>query len=141
MPDLMTCSFQKFPVGVGLPVRTTVGSPRFQLPYRLVTEFRLLTPRREWLGLSKAAYQRNYIGMLEAHGVDKLTRAFDALAEAHGVDTLVFLCFDNLAKPGPDAWCHRTMFGAWWESVTGAPVPELAGPKRPAATHSQDPLL
>lgn len=129
--QLFTCRYQKFHAGLGIPVRTTVGLPRFALPYELGGHARLITPTWAMVSLhDEAAYTTQYRQHLDAAGVEAIRAELLTLAASHVDRRLVLLCFDDLSRP--DGWCHRRMFADWWQDLTSEPVPELAEP-RPSA--------
>lgn len=139
MTELFTSQYQRFDPASGLPIRTTVGRPRFRLPYTLIEDLDGLTPDRRWLSLGYEPYRDVYRQMLDQHTAPRLQAGFTVIAERYGDHRLVFLCFDDLTKPGgipADVWCHRMIFAEWWLEQTGVIVPELTVPGR---TSSKDP--
>jgi len=139
-PPLATCSYTEYRTEMGIPVRFTVGAPRWRLPYTLAGVARLCTPTRAMLSLPKDAYALAYRRHLAAaegsgRGLDAIAAELVRLAvDAHledrpeGEQRLVLLCFERLnetAKGGGENWCHRSMFAAWWTEQTGQEVPEL----------------
>jgi len=129
MIRLATCTYQEFQPGMGTPVRTTVGAPRFPLTYTLAGHATLITPTRPMLRLPRDTYTTAYLRHLDRAGVDAIAEELDRIAAAHPGRRLVLLCFDRLDKPG--AWCHRTLFAVWWEQHTGLHVPELGAQPQP----------
>ena len=100
-------------------IRTSLGHPRFTLPYLITGKLPELTPERPWLGLEREEYEPLYLAKLEGVGVDTIR---ECVAELAGGRIPVLLCFCKVAN---GAWCHRRMFAEWWEKQTGEPVPEL----------------
>lgn len=141
--DLFTCSYTEMRPEMGVPVRFTVGAPRFRLRYDLEHVFRGGTPTRQMLRLPKPQYREAYIGLLESRGIGAIVDELLGIARQANDHRLVLLCFENLGKEG--LWCHRTMFGEWWEALTGDPVRELGahGPavKMTPEDHGQGRLL
>ncbi|WP_197697808.1 hypothetical protein [Micromonospora echinofusca] len=132
---LFTSRYQRFRPDQGAPVRTTVGAPRFPLPYDLAGFARVLAPSYAMLKLDEAPYRYIYVERLEAAGVDVIADDLAAIADVAGDERLVLLCFCDLSVSPPNAWCHRRMFAAWWQEQTGQEVPELAElPEPPAPT-------
>ncbi|MFU8873271.1 hypothetical protein [Micromonospora sp. SL4-19] len=123
--QLFTNRYQRFRPDQGAPVRTTVGKPRFQLPYDVAGFARLLAPSYAMLRMQEGPYRHIYLERLEAAGVDLISEQLAEIADAAGSDRLVLLCFCDLNVPPPDNWCHRRMFGAWWGDQTGNEVREL----------------
>lgn len=131
---LATCSYHEFDPRMGVPVRVSLGTPRWSVPYEhdwsqsWVWE---ITPRKDYLYASDAVYERRFYAQLEAAGVDLLRAKFDTLERRTGGGTLVLLCFENLRVKG---WrgCHRRDFANWWTARTGEDVPEFGKtPDRP----------
>ncbi len=131
--QLFTNRYQRFRPDQGAPVRTTVGAPRFSLPYDLVGFARLLAPSYGMLKMAEVPYRHIYLERLEAAGVDLISEQLAEIADVAGTDRLVLLCFCDLSVPAPDNWCHRRMFAAWWEDQTGREVPELGERREPPA--------
>jgi hypothetical protein len=133
--DLATCTYQEFTPGMGAPIRTTAGHPRFPLGYELAGHARLITPTRELLAqnLPKDAYEFSYRRILNGHGIDRIYAELAGLAARNGGARLVLLCFDRYDRLKPaDAWCHRAMFARYWLEQTGEEIPELgAQPSTP----------
>ncbi|GAA2948444.1 hypothetical protein ACFPN0_15115 [Kitasatospora cinereorecta] len=132
---LATCTFQEFAPHMGTPVRTTVGAPRFSLPYPLGGHARLITPTRDLLKINaQDAYEWGYRRLLNGNGLENIRRELTAIAGANDLDSpLVLLCFDRLDRlTPPDDWCHRTMFARFWTEQTGDEVPELGARRQPA---------
>ncbi|MFD6094766.1 hypothetical protein ACFVWN_00980 [Nocardiopsis flavescens] len=121
-PALATCSYQEFTPEMGAAVRTTVGAPRWKLPYPLIGHARLITPASSMLGMERDRYRQVYEQRLADTGVYRITAELRSLAQDRQ-EPLVLLCFDGLAKR--ENWCHRTMFSRWWHETTGQEVPEL----------------
>jgi hypothetical protein len=133
--QLFTNRFQRFSPEQGAPVRTTVGAPRFALPYDLAGFARLLAPSYGMLKMAEGPYRHIYLERLEQAGVDLISEQLAEIADDAGDDRLVLLCFCDLSVPPPNAWCHRRMFAAWWQEQTGQEVPELGErPEPPAPT-------
>lgn len=133
--QLFTNRYQRFTPDQGAPVRTTVGKPRFPLPYDVAGFARLLAPTYGMLKMQQGPYRHIYLERLEAAGVDLISEQLAEIADAAGSERLVLLCFCDLNVPPPENWCHRRMFAAWWEDQTGHKVRELDRRREtPAAT-------
>lgn len=127
---LFTSRYQRFQPAQGAPVRTTVGAPRYQLPYDLAGHARLLAPSYNMLKLDEQPYRHIYVERLESAGLDAIQAELADIADQAQDERLVLLCFCDLSVPPPNAWCHRRMFADWWQEKTDEDVPELA--ERPA---------
>lgn len=126
--ELATCTYQEFTPGMGAPIRTTAGHPRFPLGYELAGHARLVTPTRELLtqNLPKDAYEFSYRRILNGYGIDRIYSELAGLAARNGGARLVLLCFDRFDRLKPaEAWCHRRMLATWWLEQTGEEIPEL----------------
>lgn len=143
-PMFATCTYQEFDPSYGIPVRSTVGHPRFRLRYELAANWPQAAPERAWF--SSAPYdtfRARYFEKLDLTGVDRFRQLARNLAIEKltlNMDTdrsdvpIVLLCFDKLWQP--DTWCHRTMFGEWWSERTGEDVPEFGRTKH----HDRKPI-
>lgn len=113
-----------------LPVRITLGHPRFKLRYTLAGTVMALAPKGLKDVESDEEFDRLYRERLDSFGVEKLRRAFSDIAAPHSGEgstpLLALLCYEDLTKPGES--CHRRNFAAWWEERTGQKVEELGGP-------------
>jgi len=135
VPELATCRYQRFHPTLGAPIRTTVGAPRWKLPYEIAEHFKLITPPREILKFGREAYVERYLDMLEALGVERIRDETIEIADRLKASTLVFLCFEDLTNP--DVFCHRRLFADWWTEKTGETVPEV-GELRSADVRKHD---
>jgi hypothetical protein len=128
--QLYTARYQEFLPEWGIPVRSTIGAPRFHLPYQLAGWWRGVTPEREWLrGVPYVDFRRLYRHKLHKQGVDRLMAAAESFVPAGEDPThakLVALCYEDIRKPGE--WCHRELMAEWF-TEHGVPVIELCGPK------------
>lgn len=121
-----------------LPVRTSMGKPRFIDPQRAAA-----MPVVEELipyGLLKIdqepEFARRYRARLEKTGVDAIEARFRALIDTYR-RPLALLCFEKLIAPGE--FCHRRIFAAWWEEQTGEPVPEYESAWEPIRPPEPEP--
>lgn len=126
MLTLFTNRYQEYQTQQGVPVRITLGAPRFKLPYRIVHSVRELAPRREYFSKPLPAFTAAYRQDLDRAGAERLAGLLQAIADTAGDHRLVLLCFEDLADP--TLWCHRRIFASWWKDVTGDEVREL-GPR------------
>lgn len=110
---------------MGIPVRTSVGAPRWKLKYEMHATLKILAPSYAMLKLPYEVYKERYLEQLEAHSVTKIHQQFESLLRTYQKygDRLVLLCFEDVIGKGD--WCHRRMFAKWWEEKTGQTVPEL----------------
>ncbi len=122
MVELATSSWKQYRPGMGVPVRITLGKPRFRLPYSY-EEVRLLAPTPAIFRLrDDAEFERAYLDHLDRIGVERLRGAFDAISDKHGGRRLVLLCYEDVLA---GQLCHRRMFARWWQEQTGQEVPEM----------------
>ncbi len=134
-PRLFTARFgaQREIVASGaVPVRISIGFPRFRLSYQLTEKVPELMPTRAMLKMAIEPYRELYLARLEEVGTEKLRAIFAAIAERHpGATGLVLLCFEDIRKPGE--WCHRTMAGLWLQEHGFGAFQELEAVPAPAA--------
>jgi hypothetical protein len=108
-----------------VPVRITIGAPRWKLRYTLGGPIRSIAPSRELFARrGDPAFEGLYIAQLEECGIDAIFKDIQALSHEHGGRGLVLLCFEDIAELGEGS-CHRRMFARWWQSKTGQRVNEL----------------
>ncbi len=119
---LFTQRYSNFTPDQGVPIRTTLGHPRFKLRYELAGVMTELAPDRAWFKAAKDVFRVNYRAKLDLLGTDEIVRRVSKFTDPAGDPRAVLLCFDDLTK---GAWCHRTMFGEWWQDRTGIEVVEL----------------
>ncbi|AJC58550.1 hypothetical protein [Streptomyces sp. 769] len=136
MLTLFTNRYQAFQPSQGVPVRITLGAPRFKLPYSLTHAVRELAPRRDYFSKPLAEFTAAYRADLDAFGAAWIAERLTAISKGQGDHRLVLLCFEDLSDPAQ--WCHRSIFAAWWKDVTGDEVREL-GPR--ADRYEQTTLL
>jgi hypothetical protein len=127
MPKIATCSYSEFQPTMGVPVRFTVGHPRWKLGYQLAGHAKLITPTRAMLSLPLDAYTLSYRRVLDAAGVDAIRNELATIAGPAG--RVVLLCYERLNErdkaTNEPKWCHRSIFSRWIEERTGEQVPEL----------------
>jgi len=107
-----------------VPVRTTLGAPRWSLGYELQATIRELAPTRDIFHMAPKQFEIEYPArVLEHHGVEKLRGLFADISAQHEGRGLVLLCFEDVTID--DLCCHRRLFARWWQEKTGEAVPEL----------------
>lgn len=132
--ELATSRYSAGPLIMGsglVPVRITLGHPRWKLPYTIDATIKMLAPTRETF--QAPDWVARYRHQLDVVGVDSIRRQLDAVSTINFGRGLCLLCFEDLADtkkyPGlePDHICHRRTFAAWWLEQTGETIRELAG--------------
>ena len=126
MATLYTCSYSAWRPEHGLPVRTSLGKPKW-LPeaasWPLLWE---ITPRGHYFKAPTEVYDAEYLAQLERYGARRIARRLGEIARsgfAEPAERLVLLCFES---PETAEWaCHRRTFAAWWLRQTGERVEEL----------------
>ncbi len=104
-----------------VPIRITMGAPRFKLPYTLAGSIRGLAPSRDTM-YGGGDFTAKYVAQLDEMGVDEIRRQILAIT-GDGADP-VLLCFEHIEIQGEGS-CHRRMFADWWHAQTGENVPEI----------------
>lgn len=131
-PTFATCTYQEFDPSYGIPVKSTIGHPRFKLRYTLEANWQHAAPEKTFINAPKPLFREQYFGKLDRTSPITFTALAEHLREVTGRDApVVLLCFDKLWQP--DTWCHRTLFGEWWLEQTGEEVPELGRTSHGAA--------
>lgn len=123
MVELATCRYADFDDRCGVPVRISVGAPRFPLGYRLEEHIPELCPAWSWLKLKPDDYDRRFFGKLEKVGVERLRGIFTSMSERHMGRRLVLLCYEEVLGKGQT--CHRRGFAEWWYEQTGEEIREI----------------
>ncbi|AIA03480.1 DUF488 family protein [Streptomyces noursei] len=124
MLNLFTNRYQAFLPAQGVPVRITLGAPRFKLPYPLTCAVRELAPRREYFSLPLPEFTAAYRADLDQLGAMRIAQRLRQIADEEADHRLVLLCFEDLADARQ--WCHRRIFASWWKDATGDAVRELS---------------
>ncbi|MEV0281791.1 DUF488 family protein [Streptomyces sp. NPDC050610] len=135
MLTLFTNRYQEFQPPQGVPVRITLGAPRFKLSYPLKRAVRELAPRREYFSKPLPEFTAAYRADLDKLGAERIAEELRKITEAEGSHRLVLLCFEDLSDP--TQWCHRRIFASWWKDITGDAVRELS----PMADHYEQGTL
>jgi hypothetical protein len=118
---IVTSRYQDWQAACGVPVRITVGEPKFWKGPRLA-DGRTLAP---W-GLLDPSIptdecRRLYVARLDA-GAERTVAVLARMVEQHPGERLVLLCFENVH--GGEV-CHRRWFAEWFEDRHGIVVAEL----------------
>ena len=119
--ELATNSYRQFKPRMGVPVRITLGKPRFRLSYSY-EEIRLLAPTPRIFRLGSDDFEHEYREHLEKIGFEWLQAIFEEVAGRHEGSRLVLLCFENVLAGES---CHCRTFARWWEEQSGQAIPEL----------------
>jgi hypothetical protein len=119
---IVTGRYQAWRPEHGVPVRTTVGRPRFWRGPQLV-DGRVLAPYGLLgKGLSDAECRERYWARLDDRA-DLVVQGLADIVRQHPGQTLVLCCFEDVTK-GQE--CHRRWFATWAERRLGIVVPEVA---------------
>ncbi|WP_030826215.1 DUF488 family protein [Streptomyces hygroscopicus] len=129
MLTLFTNRYQAYQPPQGVPVRITLGAPRFRLAYQLRHVVRELAPRKEYFSKPLPEFTSAYRADLDRLGATWIAARLQEIAETEKEHRLVLLCFEDLTDPAQ--WCHRRIFAKWWKDVTGDKVRELGPAGRP----------
>jgi hypothetical protein len=104
-----------------LPVRTSVGSPRFMPEAKTWSMARVLAPYGLINIKDREEFETRYRERLDGHGADRIAAALRAIHDGQPAPRLplALLCFEDLDK---GEWCHRRTFATWWEENTGQAI-------------------
>jgi hypothetical protein len=118
--ELFTARYADFEEAWGVPVRTSVGAPKFWSGPAL-EHIRRVSPYGLFDLEDDEEFARRYLARLDAQGSTALESRFRQVSDRHGGRPLVFLCFEDIRV----TWCHRQLLAAWIERHMGLHVPEL----------------
>ena len=95
-----------------IPVRITLGSPRFRLRYELTEEIHLFKPAGVLFQMNdKETLRKALYAKLDQVGIVEVRRILQGISSRHGDRDVVLLCFEDVRKPRE--WCHRQLIGDW----------------------------
>jgi hypothetical protein len=125
---LATSRYQDFTPDMGIPIRITVGKPRFTFTHPL-ENVPALAPwelfSKQYKGIDHVPTERAvYRDRLESH-VEAILASLAKVAARHPGRTGVLLCFENV-RGGEE--CHRRWAADWFAERFGWDVPELDPP-------------
>jgi len=112
-------------------VRVSLGTPKWDLGYRIDGELKDLMP----FGLlgkydnDMEGFRREYYARLDRVGVTRILQQIQRFGPSD--HDIVLVCYEDIRKP--ENWCHRTMFAEWWRERTGEVIEELTDPSKGAA--------
>lgn len=141
MIEIATCSYGEFKPEMGMPVRTSVGFPKWFSHPSVAWENTY--PRYSWLHLPYDEYHAKYISKMNSIGADTLRQDLVFMAETYeklthaAPERAVLLCFEKLSKAG--AWCHRTILATYLEEHLGCTIVELGA--KPVPLPDPEPTL
>jgi hypothetical protein len=119
---VVTSRYQNWRAGCGVPVRITVGEPKFWRGPPLV-DGTMLAP---WGLLDRSIptdeCRQRYVARLDDARGDRMIALLARLARQNSGQRLVLLCFEDV-HAGEE--CHRRWFAEWFERRHGIVVPEL----------------
>lgn len=137
---LYTAAFTTCDPDVGVPVRTSIGAPRWKLKYQCVEKVSALMPfgkvgnvELRKLG-DRSMFQHHYRRRLDAMGFDPIRTELleiaakypDHPAAVDGLAPLILLCFEKPAEIARgETYCHRHVFADWWFHQGGDPIEEV----------------
>jgi hypothetical protein len=130
---LVTTRYQSFRPGDGVPIRSTVGEPKFWRHGPLVFVRQLAPWGLLSRSMSDADAQRIYVERLD-RDANTIVAALAEIARQHPDRPLVVLCFEDVHA---GQVCHRRWFADWFRDRYGTDVSEL----EPAGSVPADPTL
>jgi hypothetical protein len=118
---LVTSRYRSWKPAHGVPIRSTVGEPKFWRGPPLVF-VRALAPYGDFgRHLPTDEARRRYLARLDRHA-EEIVTALAALARSHPDQPLVVLCFEDVHA---GQVCHRRWFAEWMQDRHGVEFPEL----------------
>jgi hypothetical protein len=125
---IVTSRYAGFKPEYGVPVRITVGTPRYwKSSVNGELESVLALAPYERIFWSDTATDEEMIPVYHQRlerKIGSIVKGLAAIARGHPGRRLVLLCYEDVEK---DA-CHRRWFADWFESHFDIPVPELDRP-------------
>lgn len=106
-----------------VPVRTSMGKPKFKLGYALEESMSSVMPDGWMLKLDPKPFVDAYMAKLERVGINAIMDEINAISKRHGGATPVLLCYENI-EDGV-SYCHRRIASTWIEKKVGIVVPEF----------------
>lgn len=100
-----------------MPVRTSVGLPRFWPGVHLLPVARLITPYK-LRSLEGEAFTTAYLSRLAETGIEAIRAELEDIHALY-CKPLVLLCYEKDPKD-----CHRSMFAQFWQEQTGEVINE-----------------
>lgn len=130
-----TCSYREFRPEMGVPVRISLGVPKFPVSgFEPGRQIKILTPGGHYFRAAKPEFDRMFYQQLDRAGVQEINSQLEQMKRWENAP-LVLLCFEQLGRSvyneGDDLFeveaqiCHRRMFAKWWRDQTGEEIPEL----------------
>lgn len=109
--------------GTIVPVRISLGAPKFQLKYPVTEEIRALAPSGRIFRIQDLdEYRQAFTRQLDRIGPSAINGLLLEVAHRHEGQDLALLCFCNVLG---GASCHRRIFADWWLEHTGEAILEL----------------
>jgi hypothetical protein len=118
---LVTGRYRTWEPGDGVPIRTTVGSPKFWKGGPLI-DLRDVAPYGVFGQVADADAAREAYRQRIEQRAPRIVATLAALAHQHENQALVLLCFEDVHA---GQVCHRRWFAEWFEERFGIEVPEL----------------
>lgn len=127
--ELATCSYKAFRPEMGLPIRASLGGPRWwKTPIPKEQVMLEIAPHRSYFQAPEEEFHRRFLQQLDRHGVEYLVSRFNHIGDLAPSfpegGRLVILCFETLTT-WDSIECHRGMFRQWWSRRTGQILTEL----------------
>jgi hypothetical protein len=124
---LTTGRYQTWRPVFGVPIRATVGEPKFWRGPELVV-IRALAPFGIFgRGLTHDEARRRYLARLDRQA-ETILAALTDVARKHPGRQLCVLCFEDVHA---GQVCHRRWFAEWFEQRYGVQVPEVDVDQQP----------
>jgi hypothetical protein len=121
---LVTGRYKTFRPSDGVPIRTTVGAPKYWKGGPLI-QLREITPYGVFGEvLDHAAAEEAYRQRLDRYA-EIIVAGLSEVARQHPGQALCLLCFEDVHA---GQVCHRRWFADWFEERYGIEVPELGAP-------------
>ena len=145
--EFATCSYSEFRPEMGVPVRSSVGAPKF-FRYSPIVRWDNTFPLPYMLRMGKRdEFKEHYFRVLDGHGVEKLMGDAEFILTEYRLtpganqhtNRLVVLCYEHPLSRSK--WCHRSLWAEWMRANAGVEVTELGDHDPHAFDPPQEPPL
>ncbi len=108
------------------PISVSRIMPRYSLRYKVEHRLVALAPEFSFMKKPEKEFRLYYLRQLHGIGIKRVEKMLESARKSADGRDLLLLCFEDIRVEGN--WCHRSMFGEWYQRHTGIEVLELPWP-------------